>query len=250
MKIDLPRVALRAALCVACAAAVAAGFHASADDSAPARRAAGPRGAEFDTEAVKALAASAERLSLDEQIALLRRVRHVVSARLLAPPERLLTDWSDLRDRTDAGVVRLIDRRFADESLVPARGGGCYWSFTRRSHSYGEHPQIELQNGKLSSGFYGGAVGMVAVVTGTSLRDLTEAGVPAHFAATQDEVRKVAARGDSRADAKVGAVYVVRTHSTDEFDVLAAFQVLEIDDLGATLAWRVLRTWDAPTRAR
>jgi hypothetical protein len=46
----------------------------------------------------------------------------------------------------------------------------------------------------------------------------------------------------------VGDVYAVRAVSSGEFDVLAAFQVIAKDDLGVTIAWRVLKQWDVPPR--
>lgn len=47
-----------------------------------------------------------------------------------------------------------------------------------------------------------------------------------------------------------GHVYLVRTMSSDEFDVLAALQVLHVDDEGCTFAWRLLESWPVPKPSR
>lgn len=231
----------------AAAALLAAGASASAQEGRPAGGA--PKGSEFDSAAVKELAARAEALPLDDRIALVRRVRQSVAETLLTPDAAAWKGFEDLRGRRDAGLARILEGGLFEEGLLPQRGGGAYWSFTRRSHSYDEHPQIELQQRRFSSGFHGGACGIVATLEARSVRDVTEGDVPVPFAGTPDDVRKADRGGRWNPEAKTGQVYVVRTLSEDEFDVLAAFQVVARDDLGLTIAWRILREYDVPRRS-
>jgi hypothetical protein len=234
------------------AAALAAGafagglaLHASAAEDFSAE----PPDAAFDTAAVKELAEKGSKLSVDERVGLIRRLKRDLSRTLLTVPESAWAGWDDLRSGTQGGLTRLVERGLFEEGLLIPRGSGCYWSFTKRSHSYNEHPQIELQQWRFSSGFYGGAFGLVRRLEAKNVRDVSESSVPSPLAGTLEEARKVGGNssGETRETA-VGDVYAVRAVSSGEFDVLAAFQVIAKDDLGVTIAWRVLKQWDVPPR--
>lgn len=210
-----------------------------------------PPDAAFDTAAVRDLADRASKLTTDEQLGLVRRLRRGLSKTLLTPSDEAWKGYEDLRDRTDAGVTRILQRGLYAEGDLLGRGGGCYFSFTKRSHDYGQHPQVELQRWKFSTGFYGGAGGMVLTVPGSDVRTVSEDTLPAACRADAGTVVSAGRNDRSEADeAAVGKMYAVRAISNDQFDVLAVFQVLAKDDHGVTIAWRVLRTWDPPKRAR
>lgn len=237
----------RAAFVAVLAAAGLAGgvaLRASAEDLA-----AEPREAAFDTAPVRELAEKASKLTVDEKVGLIRRLKRDLTRTLLAVPDSARAGWTDSESRTDAGFARLLERGLFEEGLLTPRGGGCYWSFTKRSHSYDEHPQLELQQWRFSAGFYGGAAGVVAKLDATDVRTVGESSLPPVLTGDREGVRKAA--GEARReehDAAVGDVYAVRTYSQDEYDVLVAFQVVQKDDLGVTIAWRILRQWDPPKR--
>lgn len=230
----------------------------------------------FDTPEVKELAARADALKLDDELALLNRMRRSFDAKLLAPAESAWKGRENLRGRGDAGLARILERGPFDGIVTP-RGGGAYWSFTKRSNDYGKSPQLELQRGTFSTGFYGTNFGLVVRVADGDLGAVDAAGVPEDLRLEVEALRAKCftygpapkpapgqgGRGGGggggdrewkndveRPKAEVGGVYVVRSVLWDECDVLAAFEVVSMDAYGATIAWRVLKTFDVPKRKR
>lgn len=205
----------------------------------------------FDSAEVKELAARSARLSVDDELALAKRIGRSVTAKLLTPAEAAWRKHEALRGRSDAGLARILNRG-AFEGVVSPRGGGAYWSFTKRSNSYDEWPQIELQQWSFMSGFYGSNFGSVVRLSGAdSVESVDLAKVPEDLklgVAELDESRR-RARGE-RPKAEKGGVYVVRAVMWDECDVLAAFEVVDLDAYGATIAWILLKSFDTPIRKR
>jgi hypothetical protein len=203
---------------------------------------------EFDSPAVQQLAEQAGRLKIDDEIALMRRIQRSLDTRLLTPPEEAWTGFEELRSRTDAGLARLLHIKQFD-GVVSPRGGGAYWSFSKRSNSYDEWPQLQLQQESFGSGFYGGTVGFVVRLDRAKLLALREDDVPAELKLPAEEMH---ARRDKRErpKAEAGGVYVVRAVMNDACDVLAAFQVVSLDAYGATIAWRMLKEYEVPHRKR
>jgi hypothetical protein len=202
----------------------------------------------FDSPAVKQLAEQADGLKIDDEIALMKRIQRSLDTRLLTPQEEAWRGFEDLRGRTDAGLARILHRGLF-EGMVSPRGGGCYWSFTKRSNNYNDWPQIELQQGKFSSGFYGSNFGYVVRLESAKLLTIREEDVSEELRLPADQMRERRS-GRDNPKAEAGGVYVVRAVMDDECDVLAVFQVVALDSYGATIAWRVLKTYDVPHRKR
>lgn len=222
-------------------AAVAALRASFADDSAD--------GA-FDSPAVKELAPRVDELNVDDQIALMKHVQRSLTAKLLAPSDESWKGFESLKDKGDAGLARILERGLF-EGMVTPRGGGCYWSFSKQSNDYGKWPQLELQQWTFGTGFYGSNGGSVVKLDGASLLTMDESAVPEDLrAAPEDVLGKGRKSRADRPKAEAGAVYAVRAVMWDECDVLAAFQVVSVDAYGATIAWRVLKTYDVPKRKR
>ncbi len=210
----------------------------------------------FDSAEVKEIAGRVAALKVADEIAVVRRIRKSLDAKLLVVSEDAWKGHEILRGRPDAGMARILERgRFDD--LVTPRGGGAYWSFTKRSNSYDKSPQIELQQGRFSSGFYGGTAGLVVRLGDGDLGAVDPASVPAELTQSAADVlvsrRRTMTREERIADdesrkAEVGRVYGVRAVMEDDCDVLAAFEVVSMDGYGATIAWRVLKVYDVPKR--
>jgi RNA polymerase sigma-70 factor (ECF subfamily) len=179
------------------------------------------------------------------------------------PPE-VSRRYAHLADRTDAGLARLVDRTAPWTELPQLREGGAYWSFVQRSHDYNRDPDLGLEGGIFSSGFVVLRFGMVVDLGECPMPSTLESlqGLPYSRAvelaltATIDRQRsedEVEARVDElkslrnelvrwhTVKAHVGHSYVVRS-MLPEHDVLAVFEVVELDERGALIAWRILRT--------
>jgi hypothetical protein len=206
--------------------------------------------AAFDSPAVKELGARFDELKLDDQVAMVQHVRRSLTAKLLAPPDDAWKGFETLKGRSDAGLARILNRGPFDGIVTP-RGGGAYWSFTKRSNSYDQWPQLELQQWMFSTGFYGSNSGLVVQLETADLLSVSESSLtPDLLAAPEDVYSKARANRRDRPKAEPGAVFAVRAVMWDECDVLAALQVVSKDQYGVTIAWRLLKTLDTPTRKR
>jgi hypothetical protein len=231
----------------------------------------------FDSPEVKELGARAHSLKLDDEIALMKRIQRSLDEKLLVPNEDAWRGFESFRGRADAGVARILHRGVC-AGLVTPREGGAYWSFTKRSNSYDHEPELELQQNNFSTGFAGADTGAVMRLDATSLASVSEAEVPERLRVSANEFYAAAraprpatggggaggaggagggaggAGGGTssrpRAAAETGGVYAVRAILWDKCDVLAAFQVVALDNYGATIAWKILKQYDTPTRAR
>ncbi len=178
-----------------------------------------------------------------------RRIRPVFTEKLLVPQSPIPAPYEYFLDASDTGMNRILERGLFEGLLVP-RGGGAYFSFSSGTNDYNQSPDIELQNGKFSSGFYGGNFGVVKLVPERSVVDFTLKEVSADLrdASPKKLYHDVRASRVERPEARAGSLYVVRSVLWDESDLLAAFEVVEKDEYGATIVWRILKTFDVPTR--
>jgi hypothetical protein len=171
-------------------------------------------------------------------------LRRSFDQRMLTPKRKWVSEFADLAG--EAGVARVLHRGLYEKDTL-VRGGGAYFSFTSRSNDYNQGPDISLEQGKFSSGFYGGCFGYVVELPSADLRKVGADAVPEWMrerAAVMFEHRRRA----ERPEARVGAVYAVRSVREDEADTLAVFQVLDLDEDGATFAWRILERYPAWSR--
>ena len=208
------------------------------------------------------IVAKAKKLSIREHADLVRKLGLALGNRLLKPDPKLA-----VRLPKGVSVNRILNRGLFGNELG-VRGGGAYFSFVRKSNDYNHAPNIELQQWKFSSGFAGSDFGLVkfahvgslAKVTVENLPDLLK--LPAnqfykdgrdHWRTLWQQQKQQNAQGPlepPNPPAEVGRVYVVRSVLWSNADVLAAFQVLEKDEFGVTIAWKVLKNFPNPGRRR
>ena len=202
--------------------------------------------AQWDTPEMKRIVQEVERMPLADHAAVVDRLRAKLDERLLTPDPALTRRFEELKGRADAGVARLITRGLFD-GKTQVRGGGAYFSFVTASNSYDETPDLELQRGKFSSGFAGGDDGVFALLDSRDVRSVTESDVPLAIRGDAYAIYDDG-RGDRQLErqpeAKDRQVYAVRSMHWGEHDTLAVFQVISVDDLGVTIAWRRLRSYE------
>jgi hypothetical protein len=181
--------------------------------------------------------------------------------------------YAALLAREDTGTARLLPRG-KYEHVVEKRGGGAYYSFATRDNSYDKEPDLELQNGRYRSGFYGNNWGHVmdlGPITVESVPDgpsVLPPGLAEDLRAKWEFLWKDAGTnerdfsGEFRSEASrlgvdrnhvpavAGHTYVVRAILVGEHDHLVAFTPVEQDDYGQTLVWRILKKWKVPSRRR
>jgi hypothetical protein len=189
-----------------------------------------------------------------------RALRITAEKRLLTVPERVLAGHRPFLAQEGTGAARILPRgRF--DTLIDQRGGGAYYSFATRTNDYNQEPDLELQQGYLTSGFYGGADGRVLDLGTTAIEEveadperppstLDAKGIEnwrrlwaerPKGASASDAVRTVP---DARVKAETGRTYLVRSILSGEHDVLVVFRLVEEDAHGFALVWRLLRSWE------
>ncbi|HJZ81046.1 MAG TPA: hypothetical protein VKD91_11895 [Pyrinomonadaceae bacterium] len=169
----------------------------------------------------------------------------------------------------DTGITRLLPREtFDNKNLLTTRGGGSYYSFTRRTHEYGSGTQIGLEQDELKVSFAGADYGMLARLGDLPLNTLNLDNPAAKFLASYEavseepqarlEYRRFAdgVKVDdvlfkTRQQAIVNNTYVLRGIHYSDSDVLVAFRIVRKDlDDSVIILWKVLRKYPRPVLVR
>ncbi|MHC4939548.1 MAG: hypothetical protein ACYTHK_11310 [Planctomycetota bacterium] len=177
-----------------------------------------------------------EKWPVGELFALRAGIDQLLLKRLLTPAEDYRRAFA--HDRT-INVARILERGLL-QGVPEPRGGGAYFSFETRSHSYDKKPDIELQNGYFKSGFAGGDIGLVVPIDVKSVIDATLEHQPDAFKLDPPQFCKHARSARERATAETGKVYMIRSIRWRQADLVAAFEVLQRDEYGLTFAWKLL----------
>lgn len=166
-------------------------------------------------------------------------------------------------ERENAAVFRIFPRGLLDDK-ISMRGGAAYYSFTANSNDYNESPQIELQNGDLSVGFYGANFGFIADLQSADFSKINEAAKevaflidyrpPAKETDAREEYKKSQLGFETggvnyrkQAAAIVGHSYILRAVSYGEADALVVFKIHRKDADGSLIIfWKEIKTFAAP----
>jgi hypothetical protein len=158
-------------------------------------------------------------------------------------------------------VFRLLPREKYDKELLNTRGGGAYYSFTTKSHSYNDTPQISLEQNNLKVGFYGASYGLIADLGNSpqiaeqtpEYQFLTKYNPPKIEKEIRDEAQKAYdyqtdnLSFKSRVPVTVGNSYLLRAISFDEADTLVWFKVHRQDSDGSLIIfWKPLKDFKTP----
>ena len=171
-----------------------------------------------------------------------------------------------------ANVFKLVPRgMFPDPSMnaykdednpIGIRGGGYYYSFATGLHSYNRTPEIALERGNLSSGFYGSNFGFMADVGPCDLQDIENSPEAKFFVSYElplyERDLKIGSFHGRRVDelamtlqgylpAKIDHTYLLRAINWDQADTVVAFKVSKIDKNGSlTVVWKKIADLPKP----
>ena len=185
---------------------------------------------------------------------------------LLSPSAADQKTYAAYWGQKDRGLIRLMPRG-KYEKVLTIRGGGAYYSFTRRTHEYGHGSDVELQQGTLSVGFAGADFGFMTDLGDVplesigldhpSLRFLVAYTPPTVIADARKEQRRAdgfeveGIRLKDSARAKLGTTYALRSVNYRESDVLVALRVVREDADGSLIiAWKMLKEFAKPDLVR
>jgi hypothetical protein len=187
------------------------------------------------------------RLNVKEQNQIAEATRVTLRKRLLEP----LGGYARAYDRVDKSirVNRILNRGLFESRDLP-RGGGAYFSFTKRSNDYNDSVHLGLELWQFSSGFAGGDVGMVVEVPAKGIRDVSVKDIPAELRLSASKFEAHCRVAATSPPANPGQLYIVRAVRWDEHDLVVAFEVLQKDRYGVTFAWKILKRQPTPKRSR
>ena len=147
-------------------------------------------------------------------------------------------------------------------------GGGAYYSFTRKTHEYGSHSDIQLQRGELSVGFAGVNYGLMKRLGDVPL-ETVDFELPAvkvlvsYKPASQHSQARLEKRRleqdteieglsfKRRLPLQSNTTFLLRSIDYHQSDVLVAFRVVRVDSDGsAIILWKLLKKFSIPHLAR
>ena len=144
------------------------------------------------------------------------------------------------------------------------RGGGAYYSFTRKTHEYGYGTHLSLEHGQFLVGFAGADYGALVNLGDVPLESVS-LNTPA--AKLLETYRRASRERDARSEdrrfgkgvvvdgltfrrslpKKPNSTYVLRAVNYGNSDVLVAFRVVEVEFDGAALIlWKLLKRYPTP----
>lgn len=196
-----------------------------------------------------------------------------IEKQLLEPSEEDYVAYAEFLTQPDTGLIRLLPREIYDSYAYPEKrlgiaGGGSYYSFTRKTHPYGNGTQIGLEQGELKTCFAGADYGMITNLGDVPLETLTlEHAVVRSLVSYERAGNEPRARaeyqrfvtGDSIDDtlykttlpATVNNSYVLRGIHYSDSDIVVAFRVARKDTDGSVIiAWKLLKKYPKPELAR
>jgi RNA polymerase sigma-70 factor (ECF subfamily) len=207
--------------------------------------------------------------SVRELLELAVQTQRTIRKKLLTPDERFVHEQARLLEMPSTGLARILEHgKFGtdDSNALGIPGGGSCYSFATRGHGWGDEPDLDLDKGALR--VQGGQSYLL------DLGDLRLEALPDSIApapADLDEVQRAAwewmwtdahttERGvDSEflkerrrfprtAAPKIGRAYLLRAINPLGHDLLVGFTVLQQDEVGSTIAWRILHAWPMASR--
>jgi hypothetical protein len=209
--------------------------------------------------------AGAQELTQEQKLGKISELRSqidILEKSILLPAE------NDVKEAEKQGfaVFRIMPRE-TYEKKITIRGGGAYYSFTRKTHEYGYGSDIELQQGNLSVGFAGADYGFIYDLGETPLADVTKETNEASFLAgykpptiiteirsEQDKARNYEVNNLTYKEnlrAVVGHTYILRSINFGDSDILVAFRVQRKDTDGSLIIfWKPLENFEKPLIAR
>lgn len=190
---------------------------------------------------------------------------------ILIPSESVIAEAA----RINAQAFKILPRflltkemaAYKDEEYpLGIRESGAFYSFTAKSHSYNQIPELGLSKGGLSAGgFAGFNYGLMKDLGNVTIESVSVDLPEVLFLATykprnlepdiRAEQRK---RSDYKANGysykahlqyTVGNTYVLRAISYDKADTLVAFNIFQkLDDGSLEIVWKELKSFPVPRR--
>ena len=207
-------------------------------------------------------------LDVPALLELSHRIRAVGDAKLFAVPEELAHRFPDASALGDRGFARMLNR-FRFDAITAGRENGSYFTFLTRNSAFDGGDDLCLELDRFSVPNRGAIVDLGAQAfdrierTGSVPRDGLSAHLrdacellenAPHATSPEDVANRRAFSGDDdqrlraldlpRSVAAVaGHTLLLRSVVPEDHDVLVALAVVDADEHGIWIRWRLLRSW-------
>ena len=193
------------------------------------------------------------------------RIRATSASKLFPPRADLEQKYPSVGGEYAAGVARMLPRgRF--DAIVDGRERGAYYSFATRSNDFDAEQDLCFEQGQFHPSARSGLLIPLGKIDLASVVRAGEAGLASlegnrleawRLLWTVSHDQAESGRGFSQqeerrirelnlpygASAVVGHSYLLRSIEPEKHDLLVAFTVLDKDENGLWLVWRVLKSW-------
>lgn len=164
-----------------------------------------------------------------------------------------------------SGSVVTVETLKTTDVILPIKGRGAYYSYSKLRHELDDWSEIGLQNGIFQVGFASRSLAFMGLLGDIPLEGLTlntKEVVPLHqldpatiypdmMKQGDNDLRRLNAGGfiyGSKVAALANNTYVLRSTTSDKADILVAFRVIRQDDDGSLhILWQKLASYAAPT---
>jgi len=193
----------------------------------------------------------------------------------MSPSKEDQAAYAEFLALPDTGMIRLLPREVYDDEayktanrIVTVRGGGAYYSFTKKSPIYSEFSDIALEQGQLNTGFMGTNYGLLTNLGDAPLENLTlntpaVAGLASHNPAPDEPHARIEQHRSSSGTTIEGTsftnrlplvqntTYLLRSVNYRASDTLVAFRIVREDTDGSVIiVWKILKRYPIPQLAR
>lgn len=191
-------------------------------------------------------------------------------------PDKYTQTYSDILEKGNSGIIKVLSSRDIELERLGVGGGGIYYSFVRRTHSYGHGSDIKISDGKFSNGFAGWNFGYFLNLGETPIRLVIDtAGVDPpswldtdkidawrymwEFRPPTDE-KSVREHQQNARSLRIGRsvisesipilkgnTYLLRSIQYRNSDILTVIYVEEVGSLDEHyIVWKILKIFDTP----
>jgi hypothetical protein len=213
--------------------------------------------------------------SIEQKIPRLVNEITALETDLLSVPDEFVNRYKQFLASPNTGIIKIMPGGKYEQVML-MRGGGAYYSFSRKTHEYGYGSDLLLNEDRFSVGFAGADYGFFLKLGDIPIQDISSDPNPppsldprlkeawSHMWAYTPPPELANLRLEARAygweGVRVGEAnlteavpaeeqntYLLRSLNIDNSDVLVAFRTeSKLEDSSYIIVWKILENFDVP----
>jgi hypothetical protein len=219
------------------------------------------------TLSVAAIAPESNRAALVKEIEVLYKQLREKEQKLLGISPQDRSPYEQFLAQQNTGIFRILSRDKYTGKMLTISGGGSYYSFIRLTNEYGYGSDLTLINGRFSTSWGGGSIGLISLLGDVPLESITlehpateflktaSSGKDSIFRQVQQQRQNGVRQGEFTYTKEVAAMpnttYLLRSIENSGTDILIALRVVKRDvDESLVVLWKMLKIFPAPLNER